>query len=478
MNNQATLDNLNKKFYLLCIGVALVIFTPTSGVPVIPKMMETFDLSPGYAAWPQGFFAVAMVVFQPLFGWIADNYGQRRVGILGASLMLIGSVILAVSPVIGFWLAIVGYAFTGISFAATFPLAYNFIGKYYGEEERGKKIGTMFAIIFLFNAIAPLKGGVFTDLMHWSYNYWASALLAIVAIFMIALSLPNDVRDIKYKFDISGSILMFVMLVALGSIALILNATGTDSIAWMPSLGIFFISLIVLYFVQKKKKDPLLDIDYIRNRHFWGPAAITLFYGLVTVSLLYLLTFYIQNVLGKPSIIAGTLQFVFSLGLGISAYICGRVLIKISARMINMLGVIFVSTGFAMLAFLNTNTSMFYITILVIIASTGAGILNTGLKPVVLAEANPARLGVITFTFNTVENIVKNIGGTFVLITYSLLAVTLGDGAVPRTALYLMIFTAIGLIFIPAIPKRVAGFKRAKGLAQNVEIGRVESNVK
>ncbi|MGG0720333.1 MFS transporter [Robertmurraya massiliosenegalensis] len=456
---------INRRFYMVCLAIVMIIFTVTSGVPVIPKLIQTFELTAGYALWPQGIFAMAMVIFQPLFGWMSDNYGPKKVGVLGAFIMLFGAIIIAISPALSFGVAVFGFFLTGVSGAATIPLGFNFIGKIFAEEERGKKLAIMSIIILIGNALAPIKGGFFTDAVHWTANYWASAIFSAIAIYLFAKSLPND-TGVKSKFDVGGAILLLLSLSGLASIPLILNSFGTTTSLWIPSFVIFIISLIVLFIVQKKKTEPLLDIDYVTNRHFWVPAAIVLFTNAINVGTLYLLTFYIQDIQGKPSTIVGILQMLFFVATAVGSYLSGKAIARFSARRTMSSGTLLVIAGMGMFIMVNLDTSVLYFALSVIVIGLGFGILGPARKTIVLSEANLARIGVTTFTFSTAENTISNIGGSFVILTYTMLVVSKGASAVSTTALILTLVALVALLFMPLIPNNVVGFQGKKNSAK------------
>lgn len=145
--------SIRTDFHFLCIGVFFVVLIMATGLPAYPKILATFDLSPGYAVWIQLGFALGLTGFQPLFGWLSDVFSQKSVVLFGAALMAIGSAVTAATPF--FWLLIVGMFAKGIAGAAVVPAGFAYVGKFFTEEERGKALSTFGVYSAIGAAIGP-----------------------------------------------------------------------------------------------------------------------------------------------------------------------------------------------------------------------------------------------------------------------------------------------------------------------------------
>src|SRR5690625_4642635 len=128
--------SIRKDFHFLCIGVFFIVLIMATGLPAYPKILDTFDLTSGYAVWLQLVFALGLTGFQPLFGWLGDVFGQKSVILFGAALMAIGSAVTAATPF--FWLLVVGMFAKGIEGAAFISDGFAYVGKYLKEQQRGK----------------------------------------------------------------------------------------------------------------------------------------------------------------------------------------------------------------------------------------------------------------------------------------------------------------------------------------------------
>src|SRR5699024_770538 len=176
-------------FHFLCIGVFFIVLIMATGLPAYPKILDSFDLGSGYAVWVQLGFAFGLTGFQPLFGWLADVFGQKFVILFGAALMAIGSSITAAAPF--FWVLVVGMFAKGIAGAAVVPVGFAYVGKFFSEQQRGKGLGTFGVYNAIGAAIGPFLSGVLVDMMGWEANFWFCALLSVLSFSAFLFGVPK-----------------------------------------------------------------------------------------------------------------------------------------------------------------------------------------------------------------------------------------------------------------------------------------------
>lgn len=451
-------QSIRKDFHFLCIGVFFIVLIMATGLPAYPDILDFYGLTPGYAVWIQLGFALGLIGFQPLFGWLGDVFSQKAVILFGAALMAIGSVVTAVSPF--FWLLVIGMFAKGIAGAAVVPVGFTYVGRFFKESQRGKALSTFGIYSTIGAAIGPFMSGILVDTLGWQANFWFCALLSIFALSVFAFGVTNVTGITSRSFDISGVTFMFLAVAGLLTIPTFINNYGLSSWMWYPSAFVFVISFLLLIVVEKRQKQPMFDVEYTANRNFWAPAAIAVFLFVTYSGVMYLMTFFVQDVQGKSSTTVGLLQMIIFLATTAGTFFSGRLIVKLSARMVNGISIFIVLCGIAMLTQAKVETSFLYLSISIGLIGIGIGIAGPAKRTIVLSKANQSRIGVITFTFNTIENTVQRVGASFALIIFALFASSGNSiSALSSTAMFLTIYTAIAFLFLLFIPKKVAGFK-------------------
>ncbi len=459
MNTVEIEDNsVNRGFYFICFGAFFIMLSLATHLPAYPHMLQEFNLTPGYAVWMQLGLAVGLTGFQPLLGWIGDSFGLKLVIIIGGIFMVIGSLLVALS--FSFWVLVLGLFFKGISGAAIAPSGVAYAGKFMKGTQRGKGIGTFMAFSTIGALFGPVISGSIVDTINWQGSFVFTSILGVIAILLFSF-VPQVKIEKRQKLDVAGLFFVIVLLVGLLTIPTFINGFGVQSGMWIPSLIIFIIALISLVFVEKKKAEPLLDIEYVGNRNFWVPTTIAVFIFLGYSGVMYLLTFFVQNVQGKSATVVGFLQMAIFLGTSLAAYFSGRVLKYFSARVIIGTGISMFSIGIIMLSFVHIETTFSYLFISMSLIGIGSGFQTPAIKGIVVSKAATERINVVTFTNTVIENIAQRMGASFALVAFNIFSVS-GNNvqAMAKTSWVIMGLIVIALLFLPLIPRTIPGIHK------------------
>ncbi|KMY54398.1 hypothetical protein AC623_11030 [Bacillus sp. FJAT-27231] len=461
--------SVRKAFHFLCLGILLVVFAEATHIPAYPKMLEHFGLGAGYSVYMQLGFALGLTGFQPLMGWMSDSFGQKIVILFGAACMALGSLFIATAP--AFWVLVAGLFLKGFSGAAVIPAGVTFVGRYFTNEQRGKTMGLYGFYTVIGGLAGPLLSGIFVDRFGWSSIFFLCAIFGVISFLLFAYGVPNVKGEKSEHFDFGGVILVFFILGGLLTVPTFINNYGISSWMWVPAFVVSIVSFALLLVVEKRQKKPLLDIDYAKTRNFWVPSIIAVIMYMSFSSVMYLLTFFVQSVQGKPSTVVGLLQFPLFLTMALANLLSGRLMAKLSARTIIGTSISLLVGGIGMLTVAKIDTSFLYLFVSMSLIGTAIGMVGPVVKSVIVSKANESRLGVVSFTYITIENVASRVGASFALVTFALFAAGGNSvGALSSTALLLTVFTAAAFLFLILIPKKIAGIQGGtEGLPENEE---------
>lgn len=465
--NASTINNrsINRGFYFIGFGAFFIMLSLSTHLPAYPHMLQEFNLAPGYAVWMQLGLAIGLTGFQPLLGWIGDSFGLKLVLIIGGAFMVIGSLLVAFS--FSFWILVLGLFFKGVSGAAIAPSGIAYAGKFMEGEQRAKAIGTFMAFVTIGALFGPVLSGAIVDGINWQGSFVFTAILGAIAISIFTF-VPRAKVEKRRKLDVLGLVFVIVLLLGLLTIPTFINNFGFSSGMWIPSLVVFIVASISLIIVEKKQKEPLLDIEYIANRSFWVPTSLVVFIFLGYSGVMYLLTFFVQNVQGKPATTVGLLQMAIFLGTSAAAFISGRILKYFSARLIIGTGILLFSTGIIMLSFVNLDTSFSYFFIAMCFIGVGSGFKTPAIKGIIVSKAATERMNVVTFTNTVIENIAQRLGASFALVAFGIFSAS-GNNvqAMANTSWIIMGFIVISLLFLPLIPRTIPGIHKNEELTES-----------
>jgi EmrB/QacA subfamily drug resistance transporter len=199
-------------------------------------------------------------------------------------------------------------AFMGIGGAFIMPSTLSILTNVFTNPlERGKAIGIWAGVSALGIGLGPVTGGFLL-----SHFWWGSVFLVNVPIVTIGLIggwfLVPDSRDPSApRLDPVGALLSIAGLGSLlyGVIEAPNYGWGSTSTMIAFGLGIAVLSLFVLW--EVRSSHPMLDLRFFRNPRFTAASgAITLTF-FTMFGTLFLLTQYLQSVLGYSALKAGAM---------------------------------------------------------------------------------------------------------------------------------------------------------------------------
>lgn len=247
--------------------------------------------------WIATAFALCAAGLTLLFGRVADIAGRRRMFIIGMALLGAASLAggLAADPA----LLLIARVGQGIATAIVVPAALSLLLASFPEGPlRDKALGLNGSLMAAGFTTGAILGGLLTDLLSWRWAFFINVPVA-VAVFIIApIVLGESKPTTKLKLDVPGAI-----TVTLGLLALVFGLTNAAEHSWTDPLTLGSLAAAVVLFVafvavERKAPSPLVPLEILkRSTVAWGNIAGILAFVTET-SLVFLLTLYLQQVLG------------------------------------------------------------------------------------------------------------------------------------------------------------------------------------
>lgn len=174
-----------KKMIILMINMFIAIGSFGIIIPILPAYLESINQGGTAAGLMIAIFAGAQLIFSPIAGKWADQYGRRKMIIYGlAGLTLSMLVFYAVDSI---WLLYFSRVIGGIGAALLIPAIFAYIADITTMEQRAKGNGLVSAAMSLGIVVGPGIGGFLAD-FGLKMPFLISALVSLVAvIFSVAL---------------------------------------------------------------------------------------------------------------------------------------------------------------------------------------------------------------------------------------------------------------------------------------------------
>jgi EmrB/QacA subfamily drug resistance transporter len=417
--------------------------------------------------WVVNAYTLCMSALLLVGGATADQFGRRRIFLIGVLLFALASLGCGLAPEVPVLIA--GRALQGIGAALLVPCALALIGAAYGEQERGAAIGIWSGASAIAAGAAPLLGGTLLDHVSWRAIFLINPIIAIPTVW-IALRYVPESRDpaaAGTALDWRGALLAFSGLALLVYALIAAAARGWGDARVIAGLSAGCIGLVAFVFAEQRSRAPMMPLQLFRIRTFSGINLLTLLLYGALGGAFFFLPFLLIQAQGRSATAAGAIYLPFTLVLGVLSRWSGGLMDRFGARGPLIIGPVLVAVGFALLATRDAR----YATVLIAMTVLGIGMAIT-IAPLTTAVLNavPAqRTGVAS----GINNAVASVGSLLMIALLGTVALGTFDrsldrhlaGAESSPALAQAVESARGGFVIPALPASLSGAEREQARA-------------
>ncbi|ALV31303.1 MFS transporter [Streptomyces sp. CdTB01] len=297
----------------------------------LPVIGEGLGFSLAHLQWIGTAFALCAAGFTLLFGRVADLFGRRRLFLGGLVVLGAASLVggLAQNPEV----LIAARVFQGLATAAVTPAGLSLMTTSFPEGPlREKALGLNGALMSAGFTTGAVLGGLLTDLLSWRWAFFINVPVALAVLIVAPMVIKESRPDERPKLDLPGAV-----SVTLGLLAVVFGLTQAGEHGWgsanaLLSLAAGVLLLVVFWAVERKVSAPLVPLSVLGKRSVaWGNVAGLIAF-LTETSLVFLLTLYLQEVLGFSPLAAGLSFGVLGIGTVVGGSTAPKVIGKIGGK--------------------------------------------------------------------------------------------------------------------------------------------------
>jgi EmrB/QacA subfamily drug resistance transporter len=389
----------------MCLGV-LIAQIDTSVVNLATHAIgATFRAGVAPLQWVLDAYNLVYAVLLLGGGLVADLYGRRRAFVIGAAVMVVGSLACAFAP--GIAVLIAGRAATGIGAALLLPSSLAIIRVVWPEPSaRGRVLGIWASCNGLAFAIGPTVGGLLIDGFGWRSVFLLVVPLAAAALVLAWLAVPESADPKGRLFDLPGQVLGALTLGGLALAAIASHDGGWD---WTFALALAVAALPLFLWVESRRgAAALVPLDLFRVRAFSGGIAATASMTFGIYGMIFLLPLVWQSVGHMAPRQAGLALMPASLVFFLVSMQSGRLAQRVGVRAMTAGGTALIGSGLLIIAAARAGSPMLLAQGGLMLAGLGMG-LNTGpLYGIAVGSVGRERSG----TASALINVARMTGAT------------------------------------------------------------------
>ncbi|MGC9516702.1 MAG: MFS transporter [Methanomicrobiales archaeon] len=384
------MDNRQRNEILALLFVGVFMGALDIGIvgPALPAIKSFFMVNERLVSWIFTIYILFFMIGTPLMAKLSDMYGRRAIYILDIVLFAVGSALTAFS--LSFEMLLIGRAIQGFGAGGIFPVASAFIGDTFPPEKRGGALGIIGSVFGLSAVLGPILGGLLLS-FGWQWLFIINLPIAGLIVLLSIYILPKSIRKWVPAFDWKGALVLGILVscLAFGVNQIDTNnvVASVESLYVWPFLLIAVILVPVLYKIEQRAEDPIIQIDLLKSKEVKLATGISIGSGLSQAGIVFVPSFAMTAFLLTDSI-ASLMVTPLVITMAIAAPVVGKLLDKYGSRKIMISGSIILLIGFFMMSLLSNSFYLFILSGIVI----GLGlitILGSPLRYIMLSESPP-----------------------------------------------------------------------------------------
>ncbi|MET8946338.1 DHA2 family efflux MFS transporter permease subunit [Streptomyces sp. NPDC004542] len=355
--------------------------------------------------WTVSAYTLTFAVLLMFGAALGDRFGRRRLFLAGLTVFTAASAAAAMAPGIGSLVA--ARAVQGAGAAVMMPLTLTLLTAAVPAAKRGTAYGIWGAVNGLAVASGPLIGGSLTEHVSWHWIFWLNVPLGLALLPLARLRLAES-HGTGAPLDVPGT-----LLASGGLFGIVYGLVRGPADGWTDTVvltalfaGGALLAGFVLY--STRAENPMLPMRLFRSRAFSGINAASLLMFVGMFGSIFLLSQYMQGVLGYSPTEAGFRMLPWTGMPMLVAPVAGILSDRVGGRPIVATGLFLQALGLGYLASVAT-ADVSYATQLpgLIVSGIGMALYFAPAANLVMSSVRPHEQGIASGA----NNALREVGG-------------------------------------------------------------------
>jgi MFS family permease len=363
----------------------MVMYAETMLIPALPDLINEFSVPYSISSWILSAYLIPGAVMTPIAGKLSDIYGKKKVLLVIMAIYAVG--IAMAGFVENIYLLFVSRAIQGIGISM-FVIAFSIIRDQFPRDKISIGQGIISSMFASGAVLGLLMGGFIVSNFGWRATFLSAVPITIVLFTTIwrfnynAKPASDKVKPyVLGTVDIKGAITL-AMFVTSFLMALTLVETGQgfnlDNMGFFLTIGA--VSLIVFIFIERRSKEPLVDLHLIVHKVILPANLIIMVVGFSMFLVFQTIPVLVRNPMplgfGGDATTVSYIQLPFAMVLLVFGPTSGLIVSKLGSVKPIIMGTAITAAGFfGLLAF---HQGWLAVTVNLAVLSTGLSMTNVG----------------------------------------------------------------------------------------------------
>lgn len=391
------------------LAIFMFVLDETISNVALTYIAGSMSVSLNESTWVLTSYLIASGIAIPLVASASKLFGRKNYFMICLMVFTFSSFLCAVSK--SMIMIVLARFLQGLGGGGLLPLGQSIMLESFPKKDRPKSMAIFGIAVIFAPLIGPVLGGWITENWSWPWIYLINVPLGFLCLYLSKNLLEDPPYAKKQKnvhFDYKGMMFLSGWLICLQIVLDKGNDADWFGAAWICWLSAISLTFAILFFVsQAKGKEPLIDLNVLKDRtYFFGTLVQVILMG-VFLSSAALLPSMLQNLLGYTAYLSGLSMGSRGVGsfIGVALYL--TLSKKLGDRRIVMIGLILLGFGSVFFGDINLQINLSTIAVPNILYGSGLFLALTPLIPLSFSTIKNENMTNAT----GLQNLVKNIGG-------------------------------------------------------------------
>jgi EmrB/QacA subfamily drug resistance transporter len=370
----------------------------------LPTLARELGASNTGLEWIVDSYALVFAGFLLAAGSLGDRVGRKRVLMTGLAIFGVSSGLAAITHTPGQLIAV--RCGMGLGAALIMPMTLSILTDIYPSEAGLRRaIGVWAATASAGAVVAPVLAGVLLSAFWWGSLFLINVPLSFLTLLATAVFVPESAPRRDTALDWPGVCLSIVF-----SAGLVFGLIEGPDLGWSDPVVVFSLvattlALAAFCIVELRTAEPLIDIRCFRIRSFTIGSAIVGLQYFLSFGVAFLVTQYVQEVLGLSPLRAGLAVVPSAVVVMFSAPLGARAFGRFGARAVTTTALLIAAAGVLSMNLAGVSSSVGIIIGSLALVNLSIGLMAPGTTSMVMSSVPPERAGMASGAQSTTRQL-------------------------------------------------------------------------
>jgi EmrB/QacA subfamily drug resistance transporter len=412
----------------------------------LPAIAADFGVSPIHLKLALTSYLIAIAIFIPASGWLADRFGARLIFRIAITTFTAGSVLSGLSDSIAF--LVVARIIQGIGGSMMVPVGRLVILRTVSKSELVRSLAWLTVPALIGPVLGPPVGGFITTYFVWRWIFWINVPIGVLGLVLATLFIPDVRGSERTGFDWYGFVLVSAGLAAFmaGSTTLGLGVLAPAAVAALLTVGVLLLAGYAVH--ARRVRRPIIDLSLLTIPTFALSLAGSMLFRIGIGAMPFLLPLLLQVGFGMTPLQSGLVTFTSAVGAIAMKFVAPPILFRFGFRRVLLWNTLIAAAFVAMPAAFTAQTPVWLMTVLLLVSGFFRSLQFTSVNALAFADVPVDGLSRATTFTSVAQQLSLSAGislGAIALETTTRLT----GGAIDAAAFW-PAFLTVGLITLAA----------------------------